>query len=217
MEETLQTWVTSGHAYRSYNFVGFINEESPPAELYWINYKGKLAQERTLAPGKPPDTFTFVTHPLVVVDDAGKCLGFYRPSVDPSIALIKPESGSTVAGSAAAMKVPQHLNALKQNWSKFRFFGMNVSHTLCSRSMHRGVSAIIHVDPTSKPQRDSRATKAHKSTNIESLLKLMDVIDDSVGLGLRPIGGRAAAVKLLCNFAIRHWVTGTALGKVGLS
>lgn len=73
--------------------IRFINETSRPVVVYWLNYEGKRdpteGQTITIYPGRPLDRPTFLTHPFLVTDAAGKCLGIYLPTPEPSLAVIK--------------------------------------------------------------------------------------------------------------------------------
>jgi hypothetical protein len=61
--------------------------------VYWLNYEGKRdpseEQKETLKPGQSGFRFTYLTHPFLVTDVAGKCLGIYQSAPEPSLAVIK--------------------------------------------------------------------------------------------------------------------------------
>jgi hypothetical protein len=74
-------------------FLRFINETSQPVVVYWLNFEGKRdpseSQKTTLNPGQSEGRSTYLTHPFLVTDASGKCLGIYLPTPEPSLAVIK--------------------------------------------------------------------------------------------------------------------------------
>jgi len=74
-------------------FLRFINETQQIVVVYWLNFEGKRepseAQKVTLNPGQSEGRSTYLTHPFLVADAAGKCLGIYLPTPEPSLAVIK--------------------------------------------------------------------------------------------------------------------------------
>lgn len=74
-------------------FIRFVNETSKPVVVYWLNYEGKRDpsedQRETLNPGQSGIRVTYLTHPFLVTDTAGKCLGIFLPTAEPSLAVIK--------------------------------------------------------------------------------------------------------------------------------
>jgi hypothetical protein len=61
--------------------------------VYWLNFEGKRdpseSQKVTLNPGQSEGRSTYLTHPFLVTDASGKCLGIYLPTTEPSLAVIK--------------------------------------------------------------------------------------------------------------------------------
>ena len=74
-------------------FIRFINATSQPVVVYWLNYEGKRdpseEQKETLNPGQSGVRSTYLTHPFLVTDVTGKCLGIYQSLPEPSLAVIK--------------------------------------------------------------------------------------------------------------------------------
>ena len=74
-------------------FVRFINATSQLVVVYWLNFEGKRDasedQKVTLNPGQSEGRSTYLTHPFLVTDASGKCLGIYLPTLEPSLAVIK--------------------------------------------------------------------------------------------------------------------------------
>jgi len=80
-------------SYETPAFIRFVNTTSQPVVVYWLNYEGKRdpseEQKETLKPGQSGFRFTYLTHPFLVTDVAGKCLGIYQSAPEPSLAVIK--------------------------------------------------------------------------------------------------------------------------------
>lgn len=57
--------------------VRFVNDSGKPLMTFWLDYKGKRVPYQKLAPGASHDQPTFVTHPWVVTNQEGACLGIY--------------------------------------------------------------------------------------------------------------------------------------------
>lgn len=74
-------------------FVRFTNSTKQSVTIYWINYEGKRDpredQRQTLEPGRSGARQTFLTHPFLITDASGKCIGIYQPAREPGIVVIK--------------------------------------------------------------------------------------------------------------------------------
>ena len=55
--------------------ISFRNEGLGRIYVFWIDYEGQRQLYRTLAPGQSQTFQTFATHPWVVTDASGSCLG----------------------------------------------------------------------------------------------------------------------------------------------
>ena len=55
--------------------INFRNEGLGRIYVFWIDYEGQRQLYRTLAPGQSQTFQTFATHPWVVTDASGSCLG----------------------------------------------------------------------------------------------------------------------------------------------
>ncbi len=73
---------SSLHADQSYQ-IQFFNSRKETVDLYWINYKGEEELKQTLMPSGQYAATTYITHPWVVRDQAGRCLAFFNS--DPAI------------------------------------------------------------------------------------------------------------------------------------
>jgi hypothetical protein len=56
--------------------VSFVNDGTSEATVLWIDYSGARVFYSTVQSGDTLDQPTYLTHPWVVVDDAGECLGY---------------------------------------------------------------------------------------------------------------------------------------------
>jgi hypothetical protein len=63
--------------------VTFINDTGGTVGLYWIDFQGARQLYGQIPPGQRALQPTFLTHPWIVVDEGGACLGVYRPARSP--------------------------------------------------------------------------------------------------------------------------------------
>jgi len=74
-------------------FVRFTNATTQTVIVYWLTYEGSRDssedQKVTLQSGQSGVRSTYLTHPFLVTDVTGKCLGIYQPAREPSLAVIK--------------------------------------------------------------------------------------------------------------------------------
>jgi hypothetical protein len=63
--------------------ISFRNDRPTPVLIYWIDYTGGRKLYAQIASGHRHDQPTFLTHPWVVTDIVGNCLGFYLPQEQP--------------------------------------------------------------------------------------------------------------------------------------
>jgi hypothetical protein len=67
-----------------------VNSTNQSIKVFWINYEGKRQEKPTVVEaGKTENINTFLTHPFLIVDAGGKCLGIYQPMREPGIVIIK--------------------------------------------------------------------------------------------------------------------------------
>lgn len=60
--------------------VEFRNPTRSPVRVYWLDFQGKRVLYNTLSAGQSYTQQTYVTHPWVVADMAGRCLGLFMPA-----------------------------------------------------------------------------------------------------------------------------------------
>jgi hypothetical protein len=63
--------------------ISFRNDSPTPVRIYWVDYTGNRKFYKEIANGQRHDQPTYLTHPWVVTDLAGNCIGFYLPHVQP--------------------------------------------------------------------------------------------------------------------------------------
>ena len=73
---------------RASTTIEFVNRGPSEVRTYWLNYEGTRVAYRTLAAGESYTQQTYVTHPWVVTDASGQCLGIYLPMATPSTAVV---------------------------------------------------------------------------------------------------------------------------------
>ena len=68
--------------------IQFVNQTAGPVTVSWLNYQGQRVFYNTLAAGQSYVQQTFVTHPWIVTDASGVCLGIWLPTASLGVALI---------------------------------------------------------------------------------------------------------------------------------
>ena len=66
------------------------NEHCRAVRTFWIDYHGKRVRGETIRPGASTLISTFVTHPFVILDDAGNCIAVFQPVKGPGHARVRP-------------------------------------------------------------------------------------------------------------------------------
>ncbi|GAB3642966.1 hypothetical protein GCM10027423_36020 [Spirosoma arcticum] len=74
-------------------FIKLTNAPKQPITSYWIDREGKRSslpmQKVTVQPGASFPLYTYLTHPFVISDASGKCLGIYQATKEPGLVVIK--------------------------------------------------------------------------------------------------------------------------------
>ncbi len=68
--------------------IQFVNFTSQDIQVYWLNYEGRRVLYKTLTARENYLQSTFLTHPWVVTDTSGRCLGIFLPSATLTSAVI---------------------------------------------------------------------------------------------------------------------------------
>jgi hypothetical protein len=68
--------------------IEFVNVSSKYVQVYWLNSNGQRQLYANLAPWEIHRQSTFETHPWLVTDATGQCLGIYLPVEQPSRAIL---------------------------------------------------------------------------------------------------------------------------------
>lgn len=55
------------------------NRTRDRAHVYWVDYSGKRVEYGMLEPDQGYEQWTYVTHPWMIVDRTGRCLGIAVP------------------------------------------------------------------------------------------------------------------------------------------
>lgn len=76
------------HATPTSTQITFTNESTATVKVYWLNYSGVRVLYRQLLPGRSYVQGTYVTHPWVVANSTGACIGIYLGHGSPSNAII---------------------------------------------------------------------------------------------------------------------------------
>src|SRR5688572_28842207 len=59
--------------------VNIVNRSDQVVHVYWLNYSGARADWGIVNPGETRRQGTFLTHPWLLADPSGNCLGLYLP------------------------------------------------------------------------------------------------------------------------------------------
>ncbi|MBA3330324.1 MAG: hypothetical protein H0T39_05530 [Actinobacteria bacterium] len=70
--------------------IEFVNDSGTTVRVLWLNFSGNRQLYRTLAPGERYVQQTFITHPWVVLDSAGNCLGYVLSDQPSKTYVIRP-------------------------------------------------------------------------------------------------------------------------------
>lgn len=61
-------------------YMDFVNQRGSNMNVYWLDYNtGRVSYRPNLATGQTHNQQTFVTHPWLITDNSGACVGIYRP------------------------------------------------------------------------------------------------------------------------------------------
>jgi len=69
--------------------IQFINRSSEAIRLYWINYDGARESFGKLSSGQTQEFYTYLTHPWLVGNASGQCIGIFLPAKKPGRAVIQ--------------------------------------------------------------------------------------------------------------------------------
>lgn len=81
----------------------FVNQTAETVHLWWLDYSGQRQDRGTIAPGASLLELTFVSHPFVLADSTGTCIGIFVAQLSPSVAtLTLPDVNQAVANAFAS-------------------------------------------------------------------------------------------------------------------
>ena len=72
--------------------IEFVNKTAGTVKVYWLDYSGKRVYYYTLAPGASYSQRTYATHPWVILNTAGACVGY----------VVAPHPQYVISGSASS-------------------------------------------------------------------------------------------------------------------
>ena len=75
-EATLRSAASTQHTH-----ISFLNGRSGILNVFWIDYDGRRHFYHSLASGESQSFDTYATHPWVVTDASGNCIGVYFADV----------------------------------------------------------------------------------------------------------------------------------------
>ena len=120
--------------------ITFINDTGGTVRLYWINSEGERQLYAQLPTGQRVRQLTFVTHPWVVVDSEGRCLGVYRAARAPHTVQIAGEL------SERGAQVPSSQRT-REDTPEYRVVGVATDDALNLRSEPDHDSDILRQIP----------------------------------------------------------------------
>ena len=68
----------------------FVNQTRQAFQLFWLDFTGRRQFFAGLSPGQALTQRTFLTHPWLVADQLGQCVGIFLPVDRPARAVIRP-------------------------------------------------------------------------------------------------------------------------------
>ncbi|HNL80779.1 MAG TPA: hypothetical protein PKL69_10635, partial [Agitococcus sp.] len=61
-------------------YMDFVNQRGSNMNIYWLDYNtGRVSYKQNLANGQTHNQQTYVTHPWLITNNTGTCIGIYRP------------------------------------------------------------------------------------------------------------------------------------------
>jgi hypothetical protein len=71
--------------------IQFVNKQTFPVKVYWIDFKGKRQHYFDLEPNQVREQQTYVTHPWLIADsrENQSCIGVFRPNNTQGMATIE--------------------------------------------------------------------------------------------------------------------------------
>jgi VHL beta domain len=83
--------------YQQVISLNFLNKTKTSINIIWIDYEGLRKPYKTLAPNQAFTQSTYVSHPWLITDPTGKCLG----------AFVASESQDVIVNQPAIVKEPE--------------------------------------------------------------------------------------------------------------
>ncbi len=124
--------------------VEFVNQSTTTKVIYWLSYTGERVRFATLPPLWWLNQATYLTHPWVVTDEAGGCVGIYLSAANPATVTIRdvvqPLTAALIARSLAVEINSAFIAAMQSSVTAQRRNGV----VGCSRG---GTIRVQHLGP----------------------------------------------------------------------
>ena len=83
-------------------YMDFVNQRGSNMNVFWLDYNtGRVSYRPNLATGQTHNQQTYVTHPWLITDNSGACVGIYRPVTATQKTLTFKTNEVVLAGVAA--------------------------------------------------------------------------------------------------------------------
>ena len=95
-------------------YMDFVNQRGSNMNVYWLDYNtGRVSYKPNLATGQTHNQQTFVTHPWLITDNTGACVGIYRPVTASKKTITFKANEVVLAGAAAPVDTVDPLKPIR--------------------------------------------------------------------------------------------------------
>jgi hypothetical protein len=95
-------------------YMDFVNQRGSNMNVYWLDYNtGRVSYKSNLATEQTHNQQTFVTHPWLITDNTGACLGIYRPVTASKKTITFKANEVVLAGVAAPVDTVDPLKPIR--------------------------------------------------------------------------------------------------------
>ena len=95
-------------------YMDFVNQRGSNMNIYWLDYNtGRVSYKSNLATGQTHNQQTFVTHPWLITDNTGACVGIYRPVTATKKTITFKSNEVILAGVAAPVETVDPLKPIR--------------------------------------------------------------------------------------------------------
>ena len=97
-------------------YMDFVNQRGSNMNVYWLDYNtGRVSYKPNLATGQTHNQQTFVTHPWLITDNTGACVGIYRPVTATKKTITFKSNEVILAGVAAPVETVDPLKPIRSD------------------------------------------------------------------------------------------------------